>query len=156
MTIEIYTLSSVTLSGKYKYRTSPFLFLDDHCLVQFSLVLHAESSCILQAKEFLLYFTWPFPVKLLRVQVQSFFRYTACQRIVKSHPTTFTFVNIRAHTNYVKLFDIHLQRVLLLSQFNADDENVPVIEKLSLYKYSHSLRFQVQCFIEPRDVFCTI
>ncbi len=31
-------------------------------------VLHAESSCILHAKEFLLYFTWPLIVTLLRVQ----------------------------------------------------------------------------------------
>ncbi len=29
--------------------------------------LHAEFSCILHAKEFLLYFTWPLPVTLLRV-----------------------------------------------------------------------------------------
>ena len=29
--------------------------------------IHAELSCILHAKEFLLYFTWPLPVTLLRV-----------------------------------------------------------------------------------------
>ncbi len=30
-------------------------------------VLHTESSCILRAKEFLLYFTWPLIVTLLRL-----------------------------------------------------------------------------------------
>ena len=34
-------------------------------------VLHAESSCILHAKEFLLYFTWPLIVALLTVLAQT-------------------------------------------------------------------------------------
>ena len=33
--------------------------------------LHAESPCILHAKEFLLYFTWPLIVTLLRVYTKS-------------------------------------------------------------------------------------
>ena len=32
-------------------------------------MLHAEFSCISHAKEFLLYFTWPLPVTLLRVHL---------------------------------------------------------------------------------------
>ena len=35
-------------------------------------VLHAESSCILHAKGFLLYFTWPLIMTLLRVHVNSY------------------------------------------------------------------------------------
>ncbi len=39
---------------------------EDECDI-LSPVLHAEFSCILHAKEFLLYFTWQLPVRLLRV-----------------------------------------------------------------------------------------
>ncbi len=82
----VYTLSSVTPSGQYKYRTTHFLFwlLEDHwpCFLVDELsglfvrkmklhaespVLHAKSSCILHAKKFLFYFTWPLIVTLLRV-----------------------------------------------------------------------------------------
>ena len=43
-------------------------------------VLHAESSCILHAKEFLLYFKWPLIVTLLRVNLATYliYPYLAC------------------------------------------------------------------------------
>ncbi len=81
-----HTLSSVTVSGQYKYRTSTSIstgqFLEDHwpcfladessCLnlgipKQLQKLLHADSSAILQADGFLLYLYWPLIVTLLKV-----------------------------------------------------------------------------------------
>ncbi len=73
--------------------------------------LHAEFSCILHAKEFLLYFTWPLPVTLLRVYTIGFLQ------VFTEPPFNSSDAQFRVHHDSGSDFD---SRGIQMSDSNSD------------------------------------
>ena len=97
-------------------------------------MLYAESSCIVHDKEFLLYFTWPLTVTLLRVQGYIF---SACsvvrQKLIKYW---------KAHINSVKqkqdLILLYYVSISLLIKLRSFD--ILVATLITYMKYFLSVR----------------